>query len=88
MQTLAEFYTERNVLFLKQWLELTKSGVRTREASKIVAENNAVSSALITALVYNKNYSYAAEAWDVIHREEAESEKKAKAKQAAKKAGA
>ena len=89
MQTLAEFYIKRNVFLIKQWLKLTGGGMKVREAAKVIAEQNeGVTPALMQGIVYTKDYPYAAQAWEVIHKEEAEREKKAKAKEAKKETGA
>jgi hypothetical protein len=79
MQTVADFYTKRNAELLRQWLSLTNGGMNIREAAKVVAQNNeGITEGLINALAYNKKYPYAAEAWAIIHKEEAEKEAKEK----------
>lgn len=83
MQSVADFYTKRNVELLKQWQELINNGIKTRAAAKTISENNeGISEGLIIAIVYSKEYPYAAEAWAIIHKEQAEIAEKTKKRDA------
>lgn len=77
MQTLADFYTKRNVEFLRQWIQLRKEGVKTREIANIISERNEVSRGCVHAVYYDKSYPYAAQAWAIIEKEEREGKREA-----------
>lgn len=72
MQTLSDFYTQRNVRFIKKWHQLQKEGMKTREVATLIAEKNNVSFGCVMAVYYDRKYPYSAAAWEIIHKEQAE----------------
>lgn len=78
--TLREYYIDRNAKIIRAYLELRKKGITTREANEILSmqftsNTEKVSKGTVNSIIFDAKYAYAAEAWEIIHKEEAEKEK-------------
>jgi len=79
----AKFFIQRNVEIIRAFNAKVAKGETVREAIRQISEElEDVSYSLCDAVIFTKGYSFAAEAWEIIHKEEAE--KQAKEKQGKK----
>lgn len=67
------FYINRNVQLLQNFFEIREKKVTVRKALVMVSKNysnanpsDAISASLIRNLVYNPNYPYGPEAWEIF----------------------
>lgn len=72
MDEIKQARINRNVKIIKHFLNLLGQGVKTREATRIVAEAKGVSKATVHCLYYNKEYPNGAEAWEIVNNKKAE----------------
>ena len=80
MDEITQSYINRNVKIIRRFLELLKEGKVTRQATEIVAKETNISEHTVHKIFFDKEYSHAAQAWAIIHKEEAEKEKLKKEK--------
>lgn len=73
----ANFYIQRNAEIIRAFNAKVAKGETVREAIRQISEElEDVSYSLCDAVIFTKGYSFAAEAWAIVEREEAEKEKR------------
>lgn len=76
MDEIKQSYINRNAKIIRQFLNLLSEGKVTREATEIVAREQGLSKGIVHAVFFNREYSNAAQAWAIIHKEEEEKEER------------
>jgi|GEM_PF-6402547 len=68
--TLKKYYINRNATAIKAFLKLRNKGIQWRTAVTMIANGNyEISESVLNAVLSNKNYSYAKEAWDIVNND-------------------
>lgn len=69
--TLEEYYIDRNVRIIKRALELRDKKNSYRIVFEQISDEFDISTHTVKAIIFDKNYAYASEAWEIVNKNKA-----------------